>query len=70
MLVTTLHQFKRINSIIASSALEELQLHFWFLTEKMMPLCSFNGCVAVEEKEKIAETLLQGKGHHAAAPKK
>ena len=30
-----------------------------------MPLCA-----ADEKKEKSAETLLQGKGHHAAAPKK
>ena len=34
-----------------------------------MPLCLLDGCVADEEKEKTAETLLQGKGHHAVFPK-
>ena len=35
-----------------------------------MPFCLFDGCVTNEEKDKIAETLLIGKGHHAAVPKK
>ena len=35
-----------------------------------MLLCLFDRCVADEEKEKTAETLLQGKGHHDAVPKK
>ena len=52
MLVKTVLQFKRIDSTIASSALKELQLHFWYLIKKMLPLCLFDGCVAYEEKEK------------------
>ena len=35
-----------------------------------MPFCLFGGCAVDEEKELIAETLIQGKGYHAAVPKK
>ena len=70
MLVKTLLQFKRIDLTIASSALKELQLHFCNLTEVVVLLCLFDGCVADEEKEKIVETLLQEKMHHAAFPAK
>ena len=36
----------------------------------MVPLCLFDGCAVDEEKEQIAVTFLQGKGHHAAVPKR
>ena len=69
MLFTTLHQFKRIDSTIASSALKKLQLHLWYLTEEMVPVCLFDGCVADEQK-KIAETMLQKKSIMLQSPKK
>ena len=70
MQVKTPHQFKRLDSTSTSSALKELQLHFWYLTKDMVPFCLFDSYVANEEKDKIAETLLLGKGHHAAVPQK
>ena len=50
MLLKTLHQLKQIDLIIASSAMKELQLNFWYLTEEMVPLCLFDGCAANDEK--------------------
>ena len=51
--------------------MEELQLHFgiYSICGDGAPLL-FDCCAVDEEKEQIAETLLQGKGHHAAVSKK
>ena len=70
MLVKTVLQFKRIDSTIASSALKELQLHFWYLIKKMEPLCLFDGCVAYEEKEKNCSNLASKKRASCCSPQK
>ena len=51
--------FRVVNKKVSESALKALDRHLWYLTEELVVLAIFSSKVSLEEKEKMANKLME-----------
>ena len=60
-LVRNIILWKKVNHIIAKSALKAAHRHLWYLSEKLVPLALFDDSAADDVKKKIANEIIKKK---------